>query len=114
MDILLIALRAIHFTSLIVAFGAGAFPLYAVKDCDAPSLARLDRRLRHLLLGAAIAAILSALLLVPLIGARMAGSASAALDWRTIATVMLKTSFGRVWRWHLLLAALLVVACGFR
>ena len=110
----LIAFRAIHFTSLIVAFGAGAFRLYAVKDCDAAIFVRLDTRLRHLLLAAAIVALLSALLLIPLIGARMAGSESAALDWHTISAVTLQTSFGRVWRWHMLLAALLVVACAVR
>ena len=44
----------------------------------------------------------------------MTGSASAALDWITISAVLLRTSFGRVWRWHLLIAAFLVVACAVR
>jgi len=114
MDDALIACRAIHFVSVIVAFGAGAFRLYAVDDCDPAILARLDTRLRYLLLGAAVAAILSALLLVPLIGGRMAGSATAALDWGTVSAVLLQTSFGRVWRWHLLIAGVLVVLCAMR
>src|SRR5712692_11996170 len=114
MDDALIAFRLIHFTSVIVAFGAGAFRFYAVQGCDAGVLTRLDTRLRDLLLVAAIVAMLSALLLVPLIGSRMAGSPSAALDWDTISAVLLNTRFGRVWRWRLLIGGLLVAACAVR
>src|SRR5712691_11698034 len=114
MDDALIAFRLIHFTSVIVAFGASALRFYAVRDCDADVLIRLDARLRNLLLVAATVAVLSALLLVPLIGSRMAGSASAALDWDTTSAVLLDTGFGRVWRWRLLIAGLLVAACAVR
>lgn len=114
MDDALIACRAIHFTATMVAFGGAAFCLYAVGGCDPDILARLDTRLRKLLIIAAIVAMLSALLLVPLIGSRMAGSASAALDWKTIWVVLAQTSFGRVWRWHLLIVVLLVTACAVR
>ena len=55
-----------------------------------------------------------ALALLPIIGGMMAGSASAALDWRTISAVLWQTGFGRVWRWHLFAAALLVVVCAIR
>jgi copper resistance protein D len=51
---------------------------------------------------------------VPIIGGTMAGSAAAALDWETISAVLLQTSFGRVWCWHLFAAALLVVTCAVR
>ena len=71
-------------------------------------LTTLDNRVRDLLLVSAIVALLSAIALLSVTGSRMAGSAAAALDLRTIATVLLKTSFGRVWCWHLLLAVLLI------
>jgi putative copper resistance protein D len=41
----------------------------------------------------------------------MAGSPAAAADVATVSAVLLETRFGRVWCWHLLLAAILVLAC---
>ena len=114
MDEALIACRAVHFVSVMLAFGAGAFRLYAVDGSDPGVLALLDARLRNLLLVSAIVAFLSALVLLPLVGSTMAGSASAALDWNTISALLFNTRFGRVWRWHLLLAVLLVVASAVR
>jgi copper resistance protein D len=114
MDEALIACRAVHFVSVMLAFGAGAFRLYAVDGSDPGALALLDARLRDLLLVSAIVAFLSALVLLPVVGSRMAGSASAALYWNTISAVLFNTSFGRVWRWHLLLAVLLVAASAVR
>ena len=97
-----------------LAFGGAAFRLYALKGGDPDTLAAFDARLRGWLLVSALAAFLSGLALVPIIGSAMAGSASAAFDWRTVSTVLFQTSFGRVWRWHLLAAALLVVVCAVR
>ena len=114
MDEAYVACRLIHLTSAMVAFGGGAFRLYAVGPSDERLFAPLDARLRLLLLVAAVLALLSALLLVPLVAGRMAGSEAAALDWNTISAALLDTSFGRVWRWHLLIAALLVSACAIR
>jgi putative copper export protein/SAM-dependent methyltransferase len=114
MDEAFVACRLVHFASVMVAFGGSAFRLYAVGAVDHQVLAVLDARLRRVLLVAAILALLSALLTVPFIGSRMAGSASAALDWKTISTVLLDTSFGRVWRWRLLIAAVLVLVCAVR
>jgi putative copper resistance protein D len=114
MDDALIACRVVQFASAMLAFGAAAFPLYAVRGGDPDALAAFDARLRRLLLVSALVAFLSGLALVPIIGSTMAGSVSAALDWRTISAVLLQTSFGQVWRWHLLAAALLVVTCMVR
>lgn len=111
MDEAFVTLRLIHFASVMIVFGGGAFRLYAVETADEHALAVLDARLTRLLLGSAIVALLSALLLVPLVGSRMAGSAWAALDWSTDSAVLTNTSFGRVWCWHLLLAVIVVVAC---
>ena len=41
----------------------------------------------------------------------MAGSPAAAADLAAVSAVLLETRFGRVWCWHLLLAAVLVLAC---
>ena len=114
MDDALIACRAIQFASAMLAFGGAAFRLYAIEGGDSDALAEFDTRLGGLLLVAALIAFLSGLALVPIIGGTMAGSASAAFDWTTISAVLLRTSFGRVWRWHLFAAALLVVVCAVR
>src|SRR4051794_16335872 len=114
MDDALIACRAVQFASAMLAFGGAAFRLYAIEGGDRDALATFDARLRGLLLVAASVALLSGLALVPIIGGTMAGSVSAALDWETISAVLLQTSFGQVWRWHLFAAALLVVACAVR
>src|SRR4051812_24776187 len=111
MDDALIACRAIQFASAMLVFGGAAFRFYAIKGSDRDALATLDARFRGLLLVAASVAFLSGLALVPIIGGTMAGSVAAALDWETISAVLLETDFGRVWCWHLLAAALLVVVC---
>jgi putative copper export protein len=95
MDEAFVACRLVHFASVMVAFGGIAFRLYAVGGGDHDLLVLLDSRLRRVLLVAATPALLSALLLLPLTGSRMAGLASA-LDWKTISTVLLDTSFGRL------------------
>jgi len=114
MDDVLIACRAVQFASAMLTFGGAAFRLYAVEGGDPEALATFDAWLRGLLLVSALIAFLSGLTLVPIIGGTMAGSASAVFDWTTILAVLLQTSFGRVWRWHLLAASLLVVICAVR
>src|SRR5260370_19755875 len=114
MDEALSAWRALHFASAMLLAGAGAFRVYAVNGSDAELLEVLDARLRALLLVASIVALLSAVALVPCVASPMAGSAAAALDWNTISAVVFQTSFGRVWRWHLAIAALLVAICAVR
>jgi len=114
MDDALIACRAIQFASAMLAFGGAAFRLYAIEGGDPDALAEFDTRLGGLLLVAALIAFLSGLALVPIIAGTMAGSVSAVFDWTTISAALLRTSFGRVWRWHLFAAALLVAVCAVR
>src|SRR5690349_13587868 len=114
MDNALIACRVVQFASAMLAFGIAAFRLYAVKSGNPDALEIFDARLRRWLLVSALVALLAGLVLVPIIGGTMAGSGSAAFDGRTVSAVLFQTSFGRVWRWHLLAAALLVVVCAVR
>ena len=111
MDSALIVCRAVHFIATLLIFGAAAFRLYAL---DAAGRSLLDPPLRPVLLAAAALALLSALTMLPCVAGRMAGSPDAAFDPDTLWLVLSQTSFGRVWRWHLLLALLLLGACGRR
>src|SRR3954453_8728249 len=105
MEVALTLIRAFHFVSVMLAFGVAAFRLYAVGASEASVLAALDMRLRVLLVSSASVALLSAMALVPITAGRMAGSTPAALDLHTIKLVLFHTSFGRVWCWHMFLAA---------
>src|SRR3954447_17574739 len=113
MEQTLLAYRAVNFIAAMLVFGGAAFRFYALEDGDPDLLAAFEAWLGKFLLLAASAALLSALALVPLTAGMMAGSA-AALDWSTISAVLGQTGFGRVWRWHLLAAALLVILCTIR
>lgn len=108
MDSAVVACRAVHFTAALLVFGAALFRLYAV---DGSRRSLLDPPLRPVLLAAAAVALLSALAMLPFVGARMAGSAAAAFERHTLWIVLSQTSFGRAWRWHLLLALALLAVC---
>jgi copper resistance protein D len=115
MDEVLYACRFVHFTAAMVIFGAVSFRFYALADSDtraAPSvLAAFDAWLGQVTVVAAILALVSALALLLGQSAAMAGSPAAAIDPTTVAAVLFETRFGRMWSWHLLLAAILVLVC---
>src|SRR5438105_711576 len=113
MEQALIACRAVHFVAAMLVCGGAAFRFYALDEGDPDLLALFEAWLGKLLLLAALAALLSALALVPITASMMAGSA-AALDAKTVAAALWQTGFGRAWRWHLVAAALLVVSCAIR
>ena len=112
MDDALVIARFVHFAAAMTAFGAAAFGLYGFDPNSAgperKAAARLDNWNITLLRIGALVMLASGLAIVPCIGARMAGSASAAFDPETIATVLSATEFGHVWCWHLLIAVLLI------
>src|SRR5712692_10160505 len=94
--------------------GGAAFRLYAL-DADAArgraaALASFDSWLASMLRISALVMLVSALAIVPCVAALMAGAPSAALDPATLVAVLSATAFGRVWCWHPLFAALLLVA----
>ena len=112
----LVLLRLVHFAAAMAGFGGAAFRLYALDGGTArepaAELASFDRWLAHLLRTSALVMLVSALAIIPFVTALMAGETSEALDPATIGEVLFATAFGRVWCWHLLFAALLLVSAG--
>ncbi|HWD59367.1 MAG TPA: copper homeostasis membrane protein CopD [Stellaceae bacterium] len=105
------AIRFVHFAAAMAAFGIGAFRLYAFAGAaageDPPARDALDRALARMMTAAAIAALVSALAIVPCVAAEMTGSNAAAASPATLGEVMLDTDFGHIWCWHSGFAALL-------
>jgi len=114
----LYACRFLQFTAAMLVFGTAAFRIYALAGSDpgaASSLvAKFDSYFGRVILAAALVALISAMALVLCQAAAMGGSPAAAVDLKAVSAVVLETRFGRVWRWHLLLAALLVWVCLIR
>jgi copper resistance protein D len=115
MDEALYACRFVQFTAAMLIFGTAAFRVYAPAGSDTRTassiLAEFDAWFGNVALAAALVALISAIVLVLCQAAAMAGSSAAAVDFAVVGAVLLETRFGRVWCWHLLLAAILVLAC---
>src|SRR6267143_3271800 len=115
MDEALYACRFVQFTAAMLILGTASFRIYALADSDTRAassiLAEFDAWFGHVALAAALVALISAIALVLCQAAVMAGSPAAAVDYAAVGAVLLETRFGRVWCWHLLLAAILVLAC---
>lgn len=96
--------RFLHFTVVLMLFGAWVFrPLLVNGDAG-----HLDQRLTKTSRWLAVVALVTGVSWLLLITASMAGSWDAAFDPSTLRLVLGNTFFGQVWRWHLLLNALLV------
>jgi len=96
--------RFLHFTVVLMLFGAWVFrPLLANGAAG-----HLDQRLTKTSRWLAAVALVTGVSWLLLITASMAGSWDAAFDPSTLRLVLGNTFFGQVWRWHLLLNALLV------
>jgi putative copper resistance protein D len=95
--------RFLHFTVVLMLFGAWVFKplLLGRSNAFGQPLLRVTRLL-------AAVALLSGVGWLLLITASMAGAWDAAFDPSTLRLVLGSTFFGQVWRWHLLLNALLV------
>ncbi len=96
--------RFLHFTVVLMLFGAWLFRPLLLKG----EALELDRHLTRLARWLAAVALISGIAWALLITASMAGSAAAAFDPDTIALVLGNTFFGQVWRWHLLINAVLL------
>ncbi|MCU0074268.1 copper homeostasis membrane protein CopD [Pseudomonas koreensis] len=100
----LVLCRFLHFIVVLMLFGAWLFRPLLLKG-EAPLL---DRHLARLTRWLAAIALASGVIWALLITASMAGSAAAAFDPATVELVLGHTFFGQVWRWHLLINALLL------
>ena len=96
--------RFLHFTVVLMLFGAWVFrPLLLGRET------LLDAMLLRVSRWLAAVALISGIGWLLLITASMAGAWEAAIDPSTLSLVLGNTFFGQVWRWHLLLNGLLVV-----
>ncbi|MFU2326352.1 copper homeostasis membrane protein CopD [Pseudomonas sp. NFX98] len=95
--------RFLHFTVVLMLFGAWVFrPLLLRSETTLDqSLARVCRWLATL-------ALLSGIGWLLLVTASMAGTWEAAFESSTLQRVLTHTFFGRIWTWHLLFNGLLV------
>lgn len=100
----LVLCRFVHFIVVLMLFGVWLFRPLLLKD----EASQVDRHLARLARWLAAVALLSGIAWALLITASMAGSATAAFDPDTVARVLGHTFFGQVWRWHLLINAVLL------
>lgn len=100
----LVLCRFVHFAAVLMLFGAWLFRPLLLKE---PAL-HVDRGLARLTRWLTAIGLFSGILWTLLITASMAGSVPAAFDPPTVAKVLSDTSFGQVWRWHLLINAVLL------
>lgn len=100
----LVLCRFLHFTVVLMLFGVWLFRPLLLKG-GAPAL---DVGISRLAPWLAAVALASGMAWALLITASMAGSAAAAFDPDTVALVLGNTFFGQVWRWHLLINAVLL------
>lgn len=107
MATLLVLCRFLHFSVVLLMFGACVFRPWLLGNQLQPAL---DRQLLRITRGLAWLGLGSGVVWLLLITASMAGSWDAALQPATVELVLGKTFFGQVWTWHLLLNLLLVVA----
>jgi putative copper resistance protein D len=111
----LIVSRLLQFAAVIVVFGCGAFRIYGLgvdtTATAADALTTFDAWFWRVATAGAVIALLSALSLMLGVTANMAGSAAAVVDSDTLGKVLLATSFGRVWCWHLVFAILANGVC---
>ncbi|SFI21125.1 MULTISPECIES: copper homeostasis membrane protein CopD [unclassified Pseudomonas] len=106
MATLLVLCRFLHFSVVLLMFGACAFRPWLLGAAPQPAL---DRQLERITRGLAWLGLGSGLAWLLLISASMAGRWDAALQPATVQLVLGKTFFGQVWVWHLLLNLLLVI-----
>lgn len=101
----MIACRFVHFSAVLLLFGACLFRPLLLGSAPLPGL---DRALRRGLQILALLGLLSAVAWLLLVTVSMTGNPSDALDPATLGLVLGSTLFGQVWSWHLGLSLLLL------
>jgi len=108
LEIALVVCRFAHFAACIFVFGGSAFCIVLRRI---PGVQDGGRRLRFVLRLSAVGTVATALLWFLCVAGMMTGSIGGATDPTVLQTVLLKTSFGQIWLWRVLLAlALAIVA----
>jgi putative copper resistance protein D len=111
----LITSRLLHFTALMLLFGAPLFSLYVVPREGTPDEMELVRRLNswlhRLITGAVGLALVSGVALLGCTAAAMSGDPMAAWKGDTLRLVLFNTRFGAVWQWQFAIAVLLLLFC---
>jgi copper resistance protein D len=105
----LVAVRFLHFATVMALFGLAVFPLYNYPGRAGELPARFSQWLSVWLRLAVLLALASALSWGLLTVANMAGTPGAVADRDTLLFVLGETDFGRVWAFRLALFAALVV-----
>jgi putative copper resistance protein D len=105
-DNALIFSRFIHYAALLYMFGSAFFPLYALVGEERAY------RLGGSIFAACILAFVSGVAWLFFAAASMAGSLSEAMSSEMMGTVLLGTSFGKVWIVHLALVTALAIFAG--
>jgi putative copper resistance protein D len=103
MDSLLVAMRFVQFLAMMILFGAALYPYYALDHAPGGRSARTEYAafLQRVALVAGVCGLISAIVWLGVEAAEMSGDTNAWHDAGTIATILNKTEFGRIWRWRL-------------
>jgi putative copper resistance protein D len=103
----LVVFRFLHYFAVLSLFGISLFRPLLLKD--APQLPALRRRMDPVLCLVALLAFLSAVGWLVSVSSNMAGDWRAGLQPGTLRTVLLDTSFGRVWAAHVVICLMQLV-----
>jgi putative copper resistance protein D len=103
MDSLLVAMRFVQFLAMMILYGAALYPYYALDHAPGGRSARAEYAafLQRVALVAGVCGLISAIVWLGVEAAEMSGDTNAWHDAGTIATILNKTEFGRIWRWRL-------------
>jgi copper resistance protein D len=104
-DLGVVVARLLHFAAVTTLAGVSFFPLYAYANVEP---IRMLRWRQGVLLGAAVAALLSGVLWFVFAVANMSGALADVADREVLWTVVNETTFGRVWTARMLLAVIVL------
>lgn len=93
----------LHYAAALMLFGI-VLARAMLRSAGEAAMAAIDGRLRRLVCGAALLALLTAVAFVPLQTRSMAGDWPSVLDPDAVATVLFGTAFGKAWDAHLIFA----------
>jgi len=112
-DSALVISRFLHFAALLYVFGGAFFPFYAFSKDEREASALLAFQHKGSIFAACLLALASGFAWLFFASVSMAGSYSEAMDSEMMGTVLLGTSFGKVWIARLILVTAVVILAGF-